>query len=441
TPDPLRRERSQKAFANLTSQVYDTISDSDIDESEAELRETFWARAMRPARSGMSTPYSPGRRKSLAELSSLISPQDLDEWMRWQDDGSSALTRSLAADEPGPMFMPTAGALGEPRLDPFTPPASKERTPKQPAGDGGRDGLLLSGSDDGSCRLWDVRTSRAVSGIAGYASGINAVGFVGAHSLIVACGADIGVYDQRALGLVSRAAGAAAVVKNVYGESEIQAASTRGDFVAYVDEDGRLGVCDVTDPADSTRFTGAHDGLAACVAFHPESATVATGGFDRRVLVWDVACETSSTLMCASPEYDPGTTRLVNPPFVYALDYAPNDEGTVISGHADGRLMCSSDAGTTSWMGCHDYSVSALQFVRSRPEVLATAGLDCTVRLWDADTLACPEASQLSPTSSPGSAQLLCQRLAAKPDTLASSDTSPVVYIDQGSELVAYALA
>ncbi|KAJ2709811.1 hypothetical protein H4R19_004059 [Coemansia spiralis] len=309
------------------------------------------------------------------------------------------------------------------------------------AGDSSRDGLLFSGSDDRSCRLWDVRTSRAVSGIAGHAGEIHAVGFVGAHGLIAACGANIYVYDERALGLVSQATGAAAVVTNVYSElAEIQAVSTRGDFVAYVDEDGRLGVCDVTDPADTAQFPSAHDGLAACVALHPESANVATGGFDRRVNVWDVASETVTTIMCAVPEDEPGATSLVNPPFVYALDFAPNDECTVVSGHADGRLACTNDEGSTSWMRCHDYSVSALQFVRSRPELLATAGLDRTIRLWDGDELTCPEdsPSSLAPRAAP--TPLFCHNLVAKPDTLASSATSPVIYTDQDCNIVAYAL-
>ncbi|KAJ2709907.1 hypothetical protein H4R19_004013, partial [Coemansia spiralis] len=101
TPEPPRRERSQKAFTNLTSRVFDTVSDSDLDPSEAEQQETFWARAMKRTRSGMSTPYSPGRRKSLAELSSMISPQDLDEWMQWQDDSSNVLARGPAVEKAG----------------------------------------------------------------------------------------------------------------------------------------------------------------------------------------------------------------------------------------------------------------------------------------------------------------------------------------------------
>ncbi|KAJ1734619.1 hypothetical protein LPJ61_000973 [Coemansia biformis] len=228
------------------------------------------------------------------------------------------------------------------------------------AGDGSRDGVLFSGSDDGSCRLWDVRSQKSVNGIAGHSGEITAVGFAGEHNLVAACDANLCIYDQRTLRLVAQAANTGTAVKNIYGEAEIQALSTRGDFVAYVDEDGRLGVSDITDPDGSTRFADSHEALAACVCFHPDEPVIATGGFDQQVRVWDVATETVSMTACAEVDDDPSSTRLVNPPFVYALDFAPNAECTVVSGHADGRLMCSSSEGTMCWMGCHDYSISAL---------------------------------------------------------------------------------
>ncbi|KAJ2780441.1 hypothetical protein H4R18_003460 [Coemansia javaensis] len=281
--------------------------------------------------------------------------------------------------------------------------------------------LLLSGSDDGSCCLWDARSARPACAIAGHGGEVAGIGFSGESRLVVARGAEIHVYDQRALGPASRRASdttaTVARVANAHGAAEIQAISTRGDFVAYVDEDGRLGVCDVTDPADATCFSGGHGALASCVCFHPEAPVVATGGFDRRVLVWDIAAESIAASACADGEDDPGANQLVNPPFVYALDFAPDCDGTVVSGHADGRLM---------------------QFVRSRPEVLATAGLDCTIRLWDADAVTDPGTAPAAGGGVP--APLGCCRLAAKPDAIATSEAAPVVYVDQDSSIVAYAL-
>ncbi|KAJ2817734.1 hypothetical protein GGI24_005312, partial [Coemansia furcata] len=64
TRAPPRKLHSTRSFLNLTSREYDTLSDSEVDANEAELQARFWARAMKPAKSGNSSPYSPGRRKS-----------------------------------------------------------------------------------------------------------------------------------------------------------------------------------------------------------------------------------------------------------------------------------------------------------------------------------------------------------------------------------------
>ncbi|KAJ2495066.1 hypothetical protein IWW47_004264 [Coemansia sp. RSA 2052] len=55
---------------------------------------------MKPAKSGNSSPYSPGRRKSVVEMSSTISPRDLEEWMQWQGD-SAILDRRTPSEPAG----------------------------------------------------------------------------------------------------------------------------------------------------------------------------------------------------------------------------------------------------------------------------------------------------------------------------------------------------
>ncbi|KAJ2159497.1 hypothetical protein GGF46_002993 [Coemansia sp. RSA 552] len=283
-----------------------------------------------------------------------------------------------------------------------------------------------------TCRLWDTRANKTTCGIIGFRDEITAVGFVGQNNLAVACGSAIYIYDQRYTGAVARAQDMVATVGPIGGPSEIQGISTRGDFVAYVDEDGHVHVCDVTDPTDYTRLPGGHDALASCVSFHPTEPTIATGGFDRRVILWDVFGEKEVASAEAQVASDPSGTKFINPPFVYALDFDPDEEHTVVSGHADGRIMCSGDGDVLDWPECHNYSISALQFVRSNPSIVATAGLDCEVRLWDANTLTTPGKDTPHP--------LARHYLAAKPSAMVSSDTAPHIYIDQDTSIVSLAL-
>ncbi|KAJ2738661.1 hypothetical protein H4R23_000997 [Coemansia sp. Cherry 401B] len=173
--------------------------------------------------------------------------------------------------------------------------------------------------------------------------------------------------------------------------------SIRGDFIAYVDEDGHLGICDITDPETSIRFAGTHDALASCVCLHPEEAIVATGGIDQQVLVWDIASEHIVDSFKVLAE-DTEAKQLVNPPFVYAVDFVP-DETTV--------------------------------FVRSNPDILATAGLDCMVKLWNTDAV-------VDPSDKPAS--IAQHELAEKPNALATLDSLPLMFTDQGRAIVAYCI-
>ncbi|KAJ2455194.1 glycogenin glucosyltransferase [Coemansia sp. RSA 2336] len=482
---PPRKLHSTKSFLNMGSQEFETISDPEDDSSEAEMQQRFWERAIKPSKSGMSTPYSPGRRKSLTEMSSMISPKDLEEWMRWQGDNNGTLTRDASKDIlDGPEEVKVQ-QQGSQEL--ITPPASKSKTtigaalsadetdaaakktgssqdesgddddgmlfmtvsdpshnlPLSPqtaklqghkagiaalaAGCNDRDMLLLSGSDDRTCRIWDTRTGRAVHGVVNFAHEITAVGFVSESCLAIASGSTVSIYDQRSLSTVARADSTVATIEQAASGSEIQGLSARGDFVACVDEDGCVSISDITDPKQFVRFGNPHEALASCVCFHPEEPMLATGGFDQNVVVWDVASE--ARISSFTPPAADDAKQMVNPPYVYSVDFAPTAEYMVISGHADGKIMCSSESASFS-LPCHSYSVSALQFIRSNTDVLATAGLDCTVKLWNTDAILDFGGEDIAPVAQ--------QDLCAKPNALATLDSSTSLFIDHGCDILAY---
>ncbi|KAJ2396188.1 hypothetical protein GGI23_004006, partial [Coemansia sp. RSA 2559] len=107
-------------FSKLTGGEFDPLSYSEADPEEDKLQERFWARAIRPSKSGSSTPYSPRRTKSVVEMSSSISPKDLAEWMRWQGDNST-LGLEESGDTPDERVVPNESK--QQQLP--TPPSSK----------------------------------------------------------------------------------------------------------------------------------------------------------------------------------------------------------------------------------------------------------------------------------------------------------------------------
>ncbi|KAJ2420729.1 hypothetical protein GGF41_004140 [Coemansia sp. RSA 2531] len=281
--------------------------------------------------------------------------------------------------------------------------------------------MLLSGSDDQTCRLWDTRSGKTVRCIRGFTDEITAVTFAGEHNFVAASGSNIYVYDQRALEVVSQGPEAAVCRFANIDDGEVQALSARGDFVAFVDDNGRLGVCDITDdPLASApvHFAGGHGALAGCVCIHPELPVIASGGFDCQVLLWDMASETTTGSFVAdsSDMCDETRRQMFNPPFAYALDFAPE----------------------------HGLQLVSVRFVSARPEILATASLDCTLALWDAESILYPDVKKSSGATVVvgDKPNLLAQvELSAKPDTLVSSETIPVIYTDQGCDIVAYTIS
>ncbi|KAJ2215262.1 hypothetical protein EV179_002350 [Coemansia sp. RSA 487] len=275
-----------------------------------------------------------------------------------------------------------------------------------------------------------MRSRKGICEISGYEDDVVVADFVGERSIAVASGASICIYDQRYVGTVHNAQSSRTVYvsRGDGGESEIQAISTRGDFVAFVDEDGALGVFDITDPeafaGKSARFSGnRHDAMAACVCFHPEEPVIATGAFDLQVRVWDIASEkvirkSTAGLTVESAQQNAGAdsqgaNEMVNPPFVYALDFVP---GFIDTDGASGEDC-------EKWM----------------PEILATVGLDRTIKLWNSDRIISLDNADIVAAARKDSLPLLAHAdLAAKPDTLATAEEAPVIYTDENSSIVAF---
>ncbi|KAJ1931859.1 hypothetical protein FBU59_006571, partial [Linderina macrospora] len=300
--------------------------------------------------------------------------------------------------------------------------------------------VLFSGSEDKTVRIWDHRTSRAVKGIRGFASEITALQPINDHDLVVASDTALLIYDCRALGVVAQASEYATHV-NV---GSVEAIATRGDFVAFVNDDGHLSVFDC-DEETVTKFSGAHDTMASCVAFHPDDPKIASGGFDMHMFVWDMASETVVHRIPPTPGTGE-TGNSVNPPFVYALQFAPVEGTPIVAGYANGSIMSFEETTGRSvcWLDCHAYSISDLAFVPSNPERLVTVGLDCMLKVWDADELLMPnvvDAEDPMQVVLEGDPPLVAAAgLVSKPDTLAIAQESTDMYIGQDIDIAIYTL-
>ncbi|KAJ1971018.1 hypothetical protein H4R35_005519, partial [Dimargaris xerosporica] len=256
--------------------------------------------------------------------------------------------------------------------------------------------LLLSGSEDKTARVWDLRTSRSLKAVSGLIEPI--------------------------------------------------ALSPNGKYLAIADDSGIPKVFDThTRKPAQRRFRKKHGNLCMCVAFCRHLTTdLWTGGMDACQYQWDFTralpmAKWAGRSMAASSD----ATPMFNPPFVYSLAVHPSGH-QVAAGLGTGAIRVlqwqPSPAPSASklpkgkgtkrtkpaptkledgwveqpWLqDGHSYTVSALDYVIGDSSYLVSGGLDGKLVIWEPNT---PEASEeASPKNSNVSMAVPFQRLETTP--------------------------
>jgi WD40 repeat protein len=145
--------------------------------------------------------------------------------------------------------------------------------------------------------------------------------------------------------------------------------SPDGKSLAAGGADQLIHIWDVDTGKERYRLQG-HLGPVTCVAFSADGKTVASGSSDQTIRIWDLAARRESR-------------QISGPDTVYAIAFS-RDAKVLASGGADGyvRLWQVATGRELRFLAAHPDGVHAVAFSRDG-NVLASAGQDKTIRLWD----------------------------------------------------------
>ncbi|KAI7869058.1 WD40-repeat-containing domain protein [Spinellus fusiger] len=187
--------------------------------------------------------------------------------------------------------------------------------------------LLASGSEDATCRLWDLRLSKAVKGIQGFDSPVSSVSFARQSSLphfYLASGTKVFTYDLRNTSMILTQAER----EYHFSKDEINTIdiNEKNTFLATADDDGQVTIVDLTTHKIYKPFSKKHRSICMVVQFRPKKPwQVWSGGLDNKVLQWDFSRGSILSTYDTNPK-EPSAEHMFNPPFVYCLAISTNGQ-------------------------------------------------------------------------------------------------------------------
>lgn len=246
---------------------------------------------------------------------------------------------------------------------------------------------LATASDDGTVRLWDANTNKAVKCFREFfTSPPQLVRFssVNPHVLFAADERNVYVLDDREDGMVVKIA-TRKIDRKENQSIDINALSIGWAAVCVGDDDGRVTVFD-TPRMEPLKLEGVHTNLVGSLAMGTTEGTryVYSGGFDSRLVKWDIAAGREM----GSFNFGSFYTATTNPPFVHSLSLLSleKEESHIICALGNGRL-CLMDTDTLSPTASVEASGGMINALITNENRVISAGNSGLIKLFDVEEL------------------------------------------------------
>jgi WD40 repeat protein len=224
--------------------------------------------------------------------------------------------------------------------------------------------VLASSANDGTVRLWDLRTGKELRRLTGHTNLVRDVAFSPDGALLASASSD------RTVKLWDPATGRCVRTLGDHDERvERVAFSPDGSLLASAGWDGAAVLCEVATGLVRRILTGHDKGVTQAV-FSPDGRKLATASWDGTARVWDVASGRQERLLRHTDS-------------VLGVAFLPDGQTLAAGGHDHVVTLWRWDSGeklrTLAGPGHQLHQIA----LRPDGRVLAACGLDGTVRLWD----------------------------------------------------------
>lgn len=250
---------------------------------------------------------------------------------------------------------------------------------------------LASGSADGMCRLWDLRSFRSVRAAQLPPEGAEEVSGVSLssarpHLLLAAGGRNVYGFDLRSEKVILKEVSSSAECSR--DDINQVLIDPDGHLCAVAEDTGAVHLLDLnTWRVDKTLFGKAgHENICSSVAWKPgRSWCLVSGGLDAAVVFWQRSGRGRKVQMKPDVGEESATAtgpQLLNPPFVHSLAYLPDE--SLAAGLGDGTVALLDPVDRAEIARLRGHSAAVAQVV-SAPFGLVSAGNDLQVVLWSTD--------------------------------------------------------
>lgn len=271
----------------------------------------------------------------------------------------------------------------------------------------------LSSSEDGTLRLWDLRTRRGVRAIIAVppeSSGsakddpcgaLGSCAFVNPSepyaAVLVASGSALLAYDLRGSNQVV-CKGPPSAKASASDDINDFAVSPDGSIVAAPCDEGTIELFSTMDLKPLRTLKGGHQNICGVARFRADGNELLSGGFDQQVLLWDPSSgklrskyEVRELLPADDPEGESNPNQLVNPPFVLGFASGGVDDSLGVALGDGGILVLPGGRrphrGEAPWAvpQAHAAATDAVSWLGPGSPLLASLGRDRILRIWNVD--------------------------------------------------------